>query len=147
MASEIRDWTLDERLRDDTHRLGRWKDVEIRLMDDCRWPWLILVPRQVAVDLDDLDDTARDDLFHLASQLSVILKSIGVASSTNVATLGNIVTQFHLHVVGRNSDDPGWPGPVWGFGERVRYEAAGREALIAKLSAAMSGALRPSDTE
>lgn len=115
-------WRLDARLEADTHAIGANADVAIRLMDDRRWPWIILVPQMPGLcDLDDMEPRAAAALVGLLHRVSAALKEMGVCSSTNVATLSNVVTQMHWHVVGRREGDANWPGPVWGFETRIPY--------------------------
>ncbi|EFL89816.1 HIT family protein [Ahrensia sp. R2A130] len=130
-------FTLDPRLDADTHLIANHGSFSIRLMDDDRWPWIIVVPEVAGLtDMDGLDDALAIDLAITLSRLSAIVKNLGLADSTNVATLSNMVTQMHWHVVGRSVGDPGWPGPVWGHGERVPYAANDAAALVARLRAA-----------
>ena len=91
------------------------------LADDARWPWLIVVPMvPKVVDIHDLSEAHLRILMKVASNCSRTLSAMDRAcTGTNVATLGNVVDQFHLHVVARRPGDPNWPGPVWGFGEAV----------------------------
>lgn len=117
--------SLDERLARDTILISTEDSYQLRLMNDCRWPWIILVPLRNGIE--DIDDHTPDELAELGPEtrnVSMALKAMGVCTSTNVATLGNVVRQMHWHVVGRKEDDPNWPGPVWGFEKAVPY---GRE--------------------
>lgn len=128
---------IDPRLNADTHFITTHDELSIRLMDDARWPWIIVVPEVAGLaDMDGMDDALAQDLALTLSRLSGILKALGLCDSTNVATLSNMVTQMHWHVVGRSTGDPGWPGPVWGYGERVPYDADDAAALVAKLASA-----------
>ena len=134
-------WTLDARLAADTVPVLEARGVLVRLVDDERWPWVMLVPALPAREIDDLPADVRTALFAVATGCAAALKAMAPvgaapAESTNVATLGNVVEAFHLHVVGRRAGDPGWPGPVWGHGERVPYGAAARQAFVAAFRAA-----------
>jgi diadenosine tetraphosphate (Ap4A) HIT family hydrolase len=107
-------------------------------MDDARFPWLILVPRIAgARELTDLDEGDRIVLTGELSGVGRALEALLNPEKLNVAALGNIVTQLHVHVIARYSTDAAWPLPVWGYGERVPYAAAAREALIERLRAAL----------
>ena len=92
-------------------------------MLDCRFPWVILVPRVIAAEeLHDLSAQQSIILTHEISHTSSCLKQYyGINSKINVAALGNIVRQLHVHVVVRYVDDAAWPVGVWGFGERQLY--------------------------
>lgn len=128
-------FTMDDRLATDTYHVRTVSEISVRLMDDARWPWVILIPQIGGLrDYDDIDLYTRGNLDGLAADVSRILKISDLCQSTNIATLGNVVKQFHLHVVGRRNGDPGWPGPVWGFGERQPYAVAKAEEMIARLN-------------
>ncbi|WP_033067404.1 HIT domain-containing protein [Thalassospira australica] len=105
----------------------------VLLMNDARYPWLILVPKRPdLVDYDDLTTEDRTTLGHEIAAVSKVIKSRFDVFKTNVAMLGNMVPQLHCHVIGRFKDDPAWPGPVWGVGDAVPYEEdAGRDRLAA----------------
>ncbi len=109
-----------------------WLDV--RLADDSRWPWLLVVPMVPdVVELDDLSVKRRVSLFHCATQAAQTLRKVSGAPKTNIATIGNVVAQFHLHVVARAPNDPNWPAPVWGYGTPTPYEPQAARAFMAAL--------------
>jgi diadenosine tetraphosphate (Ap4A) HIT family hydrolase len=113
---------LDERLKNDSLEIGALDLCQLRLMNDCRWSWLVLAPmRAGAVEIHGL---AGGDQITLAQETALaasILKQLTGCEKINSAALGNIVRQLHVHVVARSAGDPNWPGPVWGFGQRVPY--------------------------
>ncbi len=112
----------------------------VLLMDDARFPWLVLVPRRAGlVELFDLDATERALLFDELEQAARALRSIAPCAKLNVGALGNVVRQLHVHVVARREDDAAWPGPVWGHGSRQPY-AAGACATRVNALAAWLGA-------
>lgn len=124
-------WKLDPRLENDTMLIASGDAWQTRLMNDNRWPWIIVVPH--AGDVQDIDDVQQDKLAALSDYLADIsraLKKMGVCTSTNVATLGNVVTQMHWHVVGRREGDANWPEPVWGFETPLPYGKEEAEAFI-----------------
>jgi len=130
---------LDARLAADTAYVGALSLCEIRLMNDRRWPWLILMPRlQDAKEIHDLSPTEQAQIATETSRVAAALKAHTRCTKINTGALGNIVRQLHIHVIARNEGDPNWPGPVWGFGEPVEYEAAAMEETIKKLQKAMS---------
>lgn len=117
MASEIDlpDFALDSRLAADTVALARWPLSLVLLMNERRWPWLILVPQRPDLrDIDDLPPTDRTTLIEETARASRALKDTVRPAKINVAALGNLVPQLHVHVVARFTDDPAWPRPVWG---------------------------------
>ena len=115
-------FVLDERLARDAFVAGDMALSRILLMNDARWPWLVLVPRREgAVELADLDAADRGQLIEEAARAARFLNAHAQADKINIAALGNIVRQLHLHVVARTVGDPAWPGPVWGHGVAEAY--------------------------
>ncbi len=108
----------------------------VLLMDDARFPWLVLVPRRAGlVELFDLDATERALLFDELEQAARALRSVAPCAKLNVGALGNVVRQLHVHVVGRREDDAAWPGPVWGHGSRQPYGESARATRVGALAA------------
>jgi diadenosine tetraphosphate (Ap4A) HIT family hydrolase len=106
--------------------------TRVLLMNDASWPWLILVPRREGVvELTDLEAADRSQLIEEAASAVGFLKAHTGAHKINLGALGNVVRQFHLHVVARTVGDPAWPGPIWGHGAARRYEESDARALIA----------------
>ena len=106
------------------------------LREDTRWPWLILVPRRAGlVGLQDLDDADAQALIHEVRAASRAIAAEAGVVRVNVAALGNVVAQLHVHVVGRWPGDPAWPGPVWGVEGRTPYAEAARAAIATRLRA------------
>ncbi len=125
-------FALDERLAKDALFVGDMRLSRVLLMNDARWPWLILVPRREgAVELTDLDAADCALLIEEAACAARFLKAHTGALKINLGALGNVVRQLHLHVVARNVGDPAWPGPVWGHGAATLYREAEAQALIA----------------
>ncbi|MEM1230315.1 MAG: HIT family protein [Pseudomonadota bacterium] len=113
---------LDARLAADTLFVSDLALSQLRLMNDVRYPWLVLVPRQPG--LTALDDLSADDRAVLSAELDLasrVLRRDARVARVNVASLGNIVEQLHVHVVGRWPGDPAWPGPVWGHAPAQLY--------------------------
>ncbi|MGZ5924935.1 MAG: HIT domain-containing protein [Rhizomicrobium sp.] len=128
------DFKLHPRLEADTVFVADWTLSRVLLMNDSRYSWLVLVPRCAnAVELFDLSQSARATLIEETARAAQLLKTVCGAAKINVGALGNLVPQLHVHVVARNPGDPAWPGPVWGHSPAVPYEAAARDALIAKV--------------
>jgi len=125
-------FTLDPRLQADTRHVAMLPLCELRLMDDARYPWLVLVPRRTGmVEIADLAEAEQAQLWREANQAAAALRAVAPCDKLNLGALGNIVRQLHLHVVARTQDDAVWPGPVWGSGAAVPYAA---EALATRLS-------------
>ena len=127
-------YCLDTRLENDTLLLGRLELCEIRLLNDARWPWLVLVPmRESCSEIFDLSEIEQLLLARETSLVSIALKNITLPSKINTGALGNIVRQLHVHVIARYENDANWPGPVWGFGNRQPYSRTKAKALITQL--------------
>jgi diadenosine tetraphosphate (Ap4A) HIT family hydrolase len=130
-------FTLDDRLARDTLVIGEMALCRVLLMNDARWPWLILVPRREGLtELINLELTDQTQLMDEAGCVARFLKAHAQADKINVGALGNVVRQLHLHVVARKIGDPAWPRPVWGHGEATPYDDSVARALI---SAAKQG--------
>lgn len=98
--------------------------AHVRLMNDRRWPWLILIP--LAPDIEELHQLStaqREGFMADVNLLSRELQRLSQCRSINVAMLGNVVSQLHCHVIARDEGDPNWPAPVWGHGTAVPYVA------------------------
>ncbi len=122
---------LDQRLMRDTELVTRLGLCELRLMNDSRWPWLILVPQRVGMsevfDLTPLDQAMLTFETNLTGEA---LRRATGAHKINVAAIGNIVRQLHVHVIARFEADPNWPRPVWGFENAVAYGKTEKEKFV-----------------
>jgi len=105
---------IHDRLRIDAHTLGRFQLCHLLLHKNAVLPWFILVPETDAADLLDLPEDLRNSAVNEAAFVSDFIKGTLGYPKTNFASIGNVVPQLHLHVVGRRADDPCWPAPVWG---------------------------------
>lgn len=131
-------FSLDPRLEADTHAIGDFALSRVVLMDEARFPWLILVPRICgARELIDLDEGDQRNLIAELNFVGRALEAQLKPDKLNIAALGNHVPQLHVHVIARFTHDAAWPDPVWGRGERVAYARAEREARIARLRDAL----------
>ncbi|MGA9794140.1 MAG: HIT domain-containing protein [Rhizomicrobium sp.] len=129
-------FTLHPQLAADAVPVSDWALSRVLLMNDARFPWLILVPRRAGLsELFDLKHAERMVLAEELNRASVGLKTMFKAKKINVGALGNMVPQLHIHVVARMESDAAWPGPVWGSGKAIEYAPAERDALIALLRA------------
>ncbi|MDB5559112.1 MAG: histidine triad protein [Enterovirga sp.] len=124
-------FTLDPRLEADTLHVGDLPLCSVLLMDDARFPWLILVPRRSSVsEVTDLDAADAEALMGELRLATRVMLELSKPDKVNVAALGNVVAQLHVHVVGRFRSDPAWPGPVWGHGTRSPYPAHAAASLV-----------------
>jgi len=134
------EFVLDERLAADSLPICELPLSSLRLMDDARYTWLILVPRVAgARELVDLDIAAQHVLLDEVNRACHVLRALVRPDKLNVAALGNVVAQLHVHVIARHIDDAAWPRPVWGDGVREPYAADAAQARIAQLRAALEG--------
>lgn len=116
---------LDPRLQADSVFVADGPLSQVRLMDDRRFPWLLLVPRvEAASEWMDLDGAQQRLLLAEIHRTGSLLRAQPGVEKLNIGALGNIVRQLHVHLVGRHSGDPAWPGPVWGSGSAQRFDAA-----------------------
>lgn len=134
---------LDPRLAADSHPIGEFELCLLRLMDDARYPWLILVPQIAgARELLDLDEGDRRALLEEITVAGRALEAQVRPDRLNIAQLGNQVPQLHVHLVARRHGDAAWPGTVWGHGAAVPYSAAESAARVTELREALRGHLR-----
>ena len=114
-------WHLHPQLADDTHPVASWPLCDVRLMDDANHPWLILVPRVAeAVEVTDLDEVQQRSLMQEIDRAGRALQ-VFRPHKLNVAALGNLVPQLHVHVIARYQEDIAWPRPVWGMAAAQPY--------------------------
>lgn len=133
-------FALDSRLQQDTLVVGDFPLSRLLLMNDSRYPWFILVPRRSDVsELFQLDEPDRAQLWQETNTFAEVLKGVLAADKMNVATLGNVVSQLHMHVIARFREDAAWPAPVWGCGEAVAYAPEQVEVLVVRLKMALPG--------
>ena len=122
---------LDPQLAADTLLVGETPLSQVLLMDDARYPWLILVPRRSDVtEPFELSEADQAQLWQESMWLGVAMKAHFAADKLNIAALGNQVAQLHVHHIARFHADDAWPGPVWGVGSAVSYSEAARDALM-----------------
>jgi diadenosine tetraphosphate (Ap4A) HIT family hydrolase len=130
-------YALHPQLAADTHPLATLALCELRLMDDANYPWLVLVPRLPAArELIDLEPAQRRQLSDEIDLASRLLRDVFRPFKLNVAALGNLVPQLHVHAIARFEGDPAWPAPVWGRVAARPYEP---EALVERMQALQRG--------
>jgi diadenosine tetraphosphate (Ap4A) HIT family hydrolase len=123
MSDASMGFELDPCLEADSVFIADGPLSQLRLMDDARFPWLVLVPRiPGAIEWIDLDGASQRLLLAEINQAGALLRQhFAPIDKLNIGALGNIVRQLHVHVVGRREGDAAWPGPVWGAGARRLY--------------------------
>ena len=137
-------FSLHPRLVDDTHPITDWPVATVRLMDDARFPWLILVPQIGG--LSGLHEMAASDRAAFVEEITAAsraLERLFQPERINVAALGNMVPQLHVHVIARLTGDAAWPGPVWGVGTAAPYGPDTLAGTRTALKRALAAAAKP----
>ena len=122
-----------------------WPLCQVRLQDDARFPWLILIPRRDGLhEMEDLSPPDRGVLMEEIVRAGEVVRMLGEATQRpvqklNVAALGNVTAQLHVHVVGRRNDDGLWPDPVWGRGAAAPYGAQALQAAASRIRLSQGG--------
>jgi diadenosine tetraphosphate (Ap4A) HIT family hydrolase len=130
-------FALDPQLATDSHPVAELPFCTLRLMDDANYPWLVLVPRVAdARELIDLDAAQQQRLMAEIDRAARLLRRLYRPYKLNVAALGNVVPQLHVHVIARFRNDPAWPAPVWGRSHARAYEP---EVLVQRIAELQAG--------
>ena len=129
----MENFSLDPKLEQDTITLGEFDLSQLLLMNNALVPWFILVPKMDAHELYELDADQQLMLWTEINTISEFLKKELQADKINVAAIGNMVPQLHVHVVGRYKEDFAWPATVWGRSEQEPYKQEALEELYNKL--------------
>ncbi len=138
-------FALHGRLAQDSMLITELTLCQARLLNDRRYPWVILVPMRPDIfEVHQLSTAEQQQLIAESSQVSQVLEDQFKPDSINVAALGNVVSQLHWHVVARKQDDPAWPGPIWGVGTAEPYSDNEAHALIEWLAQAIGEQHKPS---
>lgn len=133
------EFELDGRIARDSDLIATLDLCQLRIQNDSRWPWLVMVPQRA--DMTEIFELSKADQAHLAAevnQVAAALKEITGATKINVGALGNIVRQLHVHVIARFEGDANWPGPIWGYGSAEPYDGEKRQALMNRLMEKLS---------
>ena len=132
------DWSLHPQLAADTAAVGDLFLSRVLVINDANYPWLLLVPRRA--DVSEIIDLAPDEQLLLMSEVArvgTVVKSLTRCDKLNVAALGNVVPQLHVHVIARFGRDPAWPRPVWNALPPRPYEARALEGFVERLRDAL----------
>jgi len=131
-------FTHHPQLAADTVMVGDLTLSRVLVTNDANYPWLILVPRRANVsELIDLNEADRTQLINEIASASRALKDITGCDKLNVAALGNMVAQLHVHVIARRKDDAAWPKPIWGATPVKAYAAADLDRIVGALQRAL----------
>ena len=127
-------WSLHPQLERDTIDIGDLPLSRVLVIRDANYPWLLLVPRRSeAVEIIDLDEVQQAQLMTEISRVSRALKEITKCDKLNVAALGNLVPQLHVHIIARRTSDAAWPRPVWGVVPATDHDPKEVEAFISAI--------------
>jgi diadenosine tetraphosphate (Ap4A) HIT family hydrolase len=127
-------WDLDPQLERDTAAVGDLPLSRVLVSRDASYPWLILVPRRPAVvELIDLTDADQAQVMREIAQVGRVLKAVTACDKLNIAAIGNVVAQLHIHVVARRRGDAAWPKPIWGAGPAHAYAPDALDQFIGML--------------
>ncbi len=122
---------LHHRLAEDAYEIGSLPLSRLLLMNDSRYPWFILVPARAGItEIHDLAGSDQNQLIKESVLVSRMMKHLFKADKMNVASLGNVVSQLHIHHIARYHNDEYWPAPIWGMGKTVPYEPSERKKMI-----------------
>ena len=129
-------FSLDSRIEKDTCFIIDGALSRIGLMNDSRYPWLILVPRVANTrEWTELNEAQQLQLQAEINRCAKALQQVfPIGTKLNIAALGNVVSQLHIHVILRHKDDDAWPNPVWGFGQRTFYSDSEMTQHVSKLN-------------
>jgi diadenosine tetraphosphate (Ap4A) HIT family hydrolase len=134
------EFTLDHRLQTDTLHVADWPLCRVLLINDARFPWLVLVPMRAGIsEMLDLEPDDRRQLTAEIDRAAAALRRTVTCDKLNIAALGNMVSQLHVHVIARRRSDAAWPKPVWGQGTPEAYEDEAARALLRRLNDAFAG--------
>ncbi len=133
------DFILHSKLAADTFEVINLEVSQLLLMNDARYPWLILVPQVSGMrDLHNLSAQQYLAVTQEIVQVSEVLEGVTQAHKMNVGALGNMVPQLHIHIIARQTNDTAWPAPVWGMGEAQPYGQDAADTLIQQLASKLS---------
>jgi len=129
-------WSLHPQLAADTIALGDLPLCRVLIINDANYPWLLLVPRVAgAGEVIDLDDVEAAQMTTEIGRVGRALKEVTGCDKLNVAALGNVVPQLHIHLIARRKSDAAWPKPVWGHVPALSHDRAELERFMAALRA------------
>jgi len=127
-------FTLDAQLEKDTWKVCDLTLCRVLLAKNAAWPWLILVPKRPdKVEIIDLTEADQGELWRELAKVSHAMQKLMSPDKLNVAAIGNMVRQLHVHIVGRFEGDPNWPSPIWGSGFSAVYTNTEREEIVSRL--------------
>jgi len=140
MAKEMAEFELHPQLARDCLVIGEFPLSLLLLMNDSQYPWFILVPKRPAIrEIHHLSEADQHQLLLESAALATAMESVFQPDKLNIAALGNMVPQLHVHHIARFSDDPAWPAPVWGKLAPVFYKPAALIEIRERISIELPG--------
>lgn len=134
MAADVPAWSLNPQLEKDTINIGDLPLSRVLVIKDANYPWLLLVPRRAdTVEIIDLSEVEQAQLTTEINRVARALQDITKPDKLNIAALGNVVPQLHIHIIARRSSDAAWPRPVWGVVPPLAHDPQEVEAFISAL--------------
>jgi diadenosine tetraphosphate (Ap4A) HIT family hydrolase len=125
------DWSLHPQLQRDTINIGDLPLSRVLIINDANYPWMLLVPRRSsAAEIIDLDEVEQAQLMTEIARVGRALKTVTQCDKLNIAALGNVVPQLHVHIIARHQGDIAWPRPVWGQAPPLAYDNADLEKFV-----------------
>jgi len=132
-------FVIDSQLKQTSYPLTSLDVCDLRLVDDQRWPWLLIIPRVPhAVELIDITPDLRAQVWLEIDHVGRVMRDQFSPHKLNIAALGNQVRQLHVHCIARFPEDEAWPNPVWGVGDSVPYDSELLNSRLNALRAAFS---------
>ena len=132
-------FVIDSQLKQTSYPLTSLDVCDLRLVDDQRWPWLLIIPRVAhAVELIDISPDLRAQVWLEIDHVGRVMRDQFSPHKLNIAALGNQVRQLHVHCIARFPEDEAWPNPVWGVGDSVPYDSELLNSRLNALRAAFS---------
>lgn len=132
-------FVIDSQLKQTSYPLTSLDVCDLRLVDDQRWPWLLIIPRVAqAVELIDISPDLRAQVWLEIDHVGRVMRDQFSPHKLNIAALGNQVRQLHVHCIARFPEDEAWPNPVWGVGDSVPYDSELLNSRLSALRAAFS---------
>ena len=127
-------WSLHPQLQKDTIDIGDLALCKVLVIKDANYPWLLLVPRRAdAAEIIDLDEVEQAQMMTEISRVARALKEVTSCDKLNIAALGNMVPQLHVHIIARRTSDAAWPRPVWGVVGAIPHDAQEVQTFISAL--------------
>jgi diadenosine tetraphosphate (Ap4A) HIT family hydrolase len=127
-------WSLNPQLEKDTIEIGDLPLSRVLVIKDAHYPWLLLVPRcEGAIEIIDLAEVEQAQLMTEISRVARALKEVTKCDKLNIAALGNVVPQLHVHVIARRTSDIAWPRPAWGVAPPLAHDAEEVQRFISAL--------------